>query len=212
MAMLTSRRIDQARNARYTLPESWCGDATRREKTMRITHNYTRQDRLRGRHDESARALVEAAAEKAASLRGACLVGLDLRRLRLPPGTDLSHANFNRADLSGAVLDGCILDGALFAGAELSGMSAREASAVRADFERASAQSVDFEGAHLSAARFDGADLAHAIFRGARCDGASFWRTWLLGADLVDADMSAALLADAVDYGSKAVFEDEGAA
>lgn len=134
------------------------------------------------RRELSPREILTAAIAENVSLLGAVLVGLDLRGLALPFGSDLSGVTFVRSDLAHAELNGVVLDRSFLMGADIRSASFRQASARHAFFDRCYASAADFREADLRDSGFEGADLSDARLRGARVRGTRFWRTSLIGA------------------------------
>ncbi len=122
------------------------------------------------------------------SLRGANLVGVNLRRAYLIGG-NLQAAVLFRADLHEADLVGANLQGA-----ELRRANLREAKLNYTDLRgaylaRANLAAADLRGAKLQGAKLQGVDLRGAKLRGADLRGAR-----LAFADLTGADLTGALL------------------
>ncbi|MBW4473197.1 MAG: pentapeptide repeat-containing protein [Stenomitos rutilans HA7619-LM2] len=95
------------------------------------------------------------------------LSNADLRRLQLPPNTQLNHANFINTNLQSAFLQKVNLQQAIFCNAILQGVFLNKASLQQAILTRANLQEAELESAELQKAILWEADLKEAIFKGA---------------------------------------------
>jgi len=127
----------------------------------------------------------------AADLRGANLVGADLR-----------FASFGLARLDGADLTGADLSGASLRQADLFQAVLEGATITNADLRAVDAARCSFIGANLSGADLAGGDFARSDFKGANLHGtnlmgADFGRVDLTEADLREAHLIGTMLAGA---------------
>jgi uncharacterized protein YjbI with pentapeptide repeats len=127
------------------------------------------------------------------------LHGADLRRLQLPPNTQLSQinfsgANFTKTNLHGANLEKVNLQEANLDQANLQAANLEQADLQEVIFSGANLQWANLEQANLQKATFSGTELQRAILTGAHLEEANLWKANLQEASLEKADLRKANL------------------
>ncbi|MEU2788290.1 pentapeptide repeat-containing protein [Streptomyces sp. NPDC007100] len=117
---------------------------------------------------------------------------LDFRGSDLSDG-DFAESRFSSANLAGVTAERATFYRADFASTDLSDANFRGADLVKAEFSETVLRSARFDGADLGSATLYAVDARGASFHGARLSGTTF-----LESDLRDADLSCAVLSEAV--------------